>query len=64
MKPLLDVDYVELYARKLKQDNSFFKQQKKFIESQIKASHSLFERMFKGNFKLNARKYLRERGLI
>ena len=46
MKPKTDLDYVELYAEKLKKDNRLFKQQKKLIESQLKSSSSLFRNMF------------------
>lgn len=61
MKPRTDMDYVELYAKKLKEDNSLFRQQKKLIESQLKSSSSLFKNMFgKADFKENARKYLRK----
>ncbi len=59
-----DEDYVELYARRMKEDNSLFKQQKMLIESQLQASSSLFRKMFSGDFKTKARKYLREIGLI
>ena len=48
MKPLKKIDYVKLYAKRLKEDNSLFKQQKIFIESQFHASHSLFKNMFAG----------------
>jgi len=60
------LDYVEYYAELLRTDNSIFEQHKKFIESQYDASKSLFQNMFgKGKeFKINARKYLRQRGLI
>lgn len=65
MKPITNYDYVELYARKLKEDNSLFKQQKKFLEAQFKSSASLFSNWFVGkDFKTEARKYLRGRGLI
>ena len=60
-----DLDYVEFYAKKLKEDSTIFKQQKILIESQLKASSQLFKNMFgEKNFKQNARKYLREVGLI
>lgn len=59
-----DLDYVALYAEALKKDNALFEQQKMLIESQLTASSSLFTRMFKGNFKVNARSYLRRIGLI
>lgn len=65
MIPITDMDYVELYAKKLKEDNSLFKQQKMIIESQIKSSNSLFLNMFGNkNFKQNARIYLKSVGLI
>ena len=64
-KPLTDMDYVVIYADKLKQDNSLFAQQKILIESQLKASASLFENMFRGkDFKKSAREYLKERGIM
>ena len=64
--PMGDLDYVEIYAMKLREDNSFFVQQKKLIESQLYGSSSLFRNMFtEGNdFKINARKYLKKIGLI
>jgi len=64
-KAMTNLDYVELYAKKLKNDNSLFKQQKILIESQLKGSSSLFRNMFKGkDFKECARKYLKSVGLI
>jgi hypothetical protein len=65
MKIMTDLDYVELYAKKLKEDNSLFEQQKMLIESQLHSSASVFKNKFGDkNFKENARKYLREIGLI
>lgn len=65
MKIMNDLDYVELYAKKLKEDNQLFKQQKILIESQMHSSASIFKNMFGNkNFKENARKYLRKIGLI
>ena len=69
MKPpkklMTDLDYVEFYANQLKDNNELFKQHKKFIEAQFTASSSLFRNMFKGkDFKTEARKYLKEIGLI
>ena len=59
-RPKTDMDYVELYAERLKEDNSLFKQQKKLIESQLRGSSSLFRNMFgQTHFKENARKYLK-----
>ncbi len=64
--PKTDMDYIELYANRLKEDNSLFKQQKMLIESQMHASASLFRNRFgKGKeFKANARKYLKSVGII
>lgn len=59
-----DIDYVELYAKKLRKDHSLFAQQKRLIESQMHGSSSLFGRMFADNFKQNARRYLKEIGLL
>jgi len=64
--PIKDLDYVELYAEKLRKNCSLFKQQKKLIESQLHSSSSLFGDMWgEGEiFKLNARAYLKKIGLI
>lgn len=59
-----DLDYVELYAKKIKEDNGLFEQQKKLIESQLKSSSSLFRNMFSGDFKSKARRYLEQIGLV
>lgn len=59
-----ELDYVELYARELRQNHSLFDQQKRLIESQLKSSYSLFAGMFKDNFKDQARIYLKKIGLI
>ncbi|MAG07535.1 hypothetical protein CMI46_01850 [Candidatus Pacearchaeota archaeon] len=65
MIPITDLDYVKLYAERLKKDKSLFKQQKKLIESQMKSSSELAKKMFGENdFKLNARKYLRKLNLL
>jgi hypothetical protein len=60
------LDYVEFYANKLKEDNSFFNQQKTLVESQLKSSSSVFKKMFspEKKFKDNAREYLKNIGLI
>jgi len=65
MIPKTDLDYIEMYANKLKKDNSIFKQQKKIIESQLHSSSALFKKMFGSGktFKINARKYLKDIGL-
>lgn len=59
-----ELDYVELYAEKLREDSSLFEQQKKLIESQLQGSSSLFAGMFSSDFKAQARKYLQKIGLI
>ena len=63
--PIKNLDYVELYAEKLKNNPKLFEQHKMLIESQIFASRSLFEKMFgKKRFKENAREYLKDVGVI
>ena len=42
MRTFTKLDYVEMYANKLKEDNRLFAQQKMLIESQLKGSASLF----------------------
>jgi hypothetical protein len=59
-----DIDYVKLYAEKMRTDNSVFIQYRKFINSQYRASSSLFKNAFAGDFKNKARKYLKDVGLI
>lgn len=59
-----EIDYITLYAEILREDNSLFQQQKMLIESQMKASSSLFNKMFSADFKKNARIYLRKIGLL
>lgn len=64
--PVTDLDYVDLYAERLKEDASLFKQQKMLIESQLQSSSATFRNMCgKGEeFKINARRYLRAVGII
>lgn len=64
MHPKKDIDYVEFYAEHLKMDNRYFEHQKTFIESQMRASRSFFSGMLEGDFKANARAYLRKVGLL
>lgn len=65
MKPLTDLEYVEYYAKLLKKDPSLFQQQAQLITSQLQGSKSLFTNWFKGkDFKIEARKYLKGRGLV
>ena len=65
MKLMNDLDYVRLYSKKIKTNNSLFDQKKKLIESQLNASSSLFKKMFRNkNFKSDARKYLKSVGLL
>lgn len=60
------LDYIELYANKLKTDNTGFKQQKMIIESQMKSSSALFKKKFGTGkvFKANAKNYLKKIHLI
>jgi len=62
--PRTDMDYVRIFAEKLKNNNTLFLQHKKLIDSQIKASRQLISNSFgKGiKFKKKARKYLKQRG--
>ncbi len=63
--PKTDLDYVEIYAEKLKENPKFFKQQKELIDSQLIASSDLTKKRFsKENFKTEIRKYLLEIGLL
>jgi len=63
--PQTNLDYIEIYTENLKENSEFFKQQKMIIDSQIKSSRSFFNNLFKGkDFKTEARKYLKERGLL
>lgn len=66
LKIMTNRDYVRLYANKMKNDNKYFKQHKMLIESQLKASSSLFKNSFGvgEDFKTNARKYLKEIKMI
>jgi hypothetical protein len=61
---LKEIDYVRLYAERLREDNGLFEQQKRFLDGQYAASRSLFKNMFRKGFKRGARAYLRGRGLI
>ena len=63
--PQTDLDYVEFYASKMKEDNNLFEQQKNLIESQMKSSRAVFRNLFSdGDFKLNARNYLKKLGVL
>ena len=64
--PKSNMDYVEVYALNIKKNKKLFKDQKKFIESQIKGSSSIFLNSFgKGDiFKIRAREYLKQRQII
>ena len=65
MIPKTRLDYIVLYAEKLKEDNSLFRQQKMLIESQLRSSRQLFRNMFGtgAGFKINARRYLKKIGM-
>lgn len=66
MKPKTRMDYVKIYAEKLKDDNSLFRQQKVLIESQMRSSSQIFRSMFGDgkDFEKKAREYLRKVGMI
>ena len=65
MKVMDDIDYVELYAQKLKNDTRLFFQQKKLIESQLHSSSDIFKKFGVGKeFKKRAREYLKGIGVI
>ena len=66
MKPTTDMDYVELYAKKLSENNSIFEQHRKFINDRFRSSSILFRNMFGTGeeFKTNAREYLRKTGIL
>ncbi|VVB81323.1 Uncharacterised protein [uncultured archaeon] len=65
MKPTTDLDYVELYAKKLKNDKNLFQQQKILIESQLHSSRAVFSKFGTGDkFKAKAREYLKGTGLV
>lgn len=59
-----DMDYVIFYSTQLKNNASLFKQYKVFIESQIHASQQIFSSFKEKDFKSNARKYLKKRGIL
>ncbi len=59
------INYVELYAKSMKEDNKIFEQHQRLINSQIRSSILLFKETFKDkDFKEEARKYLKNVGLI
>lgn len=66
MKPTTDMDYVELFAKKLKEDKNLFQQQKTIIESQLHSSWEIFRKKFGTGeeFKAKAREYLRGTGFL
>lgn len=66
MKLVTDLDFVKFYARKMKEDSKVFEQQKMLIESQLENSKNVFRSLFGTgeDFKINARKYLGQMGLI
>ena len=58
--PKTDLDYVGIYAEKLKENPSLFRNQKELIESQLESSSALIKKRFSGkNFKTNARHYIK-----
>jgi len=64
MKFHKDEDYIVYYSNQLKNDSKLFSQHKKFLESQMEASRSLFSNIKRDSFKKFARVYLKGRGII
>jgi len=63
--PKTDLEYVEIYAEKLKENPKFFKQQKELIDSQLINSSALIKQRFsKENFKARIRDNLRKLGIL
>lgn len=63
--PKTDLDYIEVYAKKLIENQEFFKQQKELIESQLLSSSALTKQRFsKENFKAQVRAHLKEIGVF
>ncbi len=63
--PRTDLDYIEVYAKKLIENPKFFKQQKELIESQLSISSDLTKKRFsKENFKTQARAHLKKIGVF
>ena len=65
-KPKKNMDYVRIYAKALKENPRYFKQQRILINSQLKSSKALFRKIFGTgeNFKFKARKYLKNIGKL
>ena len=62
--PKTDLDYIVVYAEKLKENPKFFKQQKELIETQLSSSAALAKQRFsKENFKTEVRAHLKEIGV-
>ena len=62
---LRELEFIEYFAIKLRNDNRLFLLQKKLIESYLHSLHNYFKNKFGDkNFKENARKYLKKIGLI
>lgn len=63
--PKTDLDYIEIYAEKLRENPEFFKQQKELIDSQLSSSSELAKKRFsRENFKVQARAHLKEIGVF
>jgi hypothetical protein len=62
---LRELEFVESFAKRLKNDNSLFQLQKQLIESHLHSLDNYFKNKFGDkNFKENAREYLKKIGLI
>ena len=60
-----EMDYVGFYADSMKRDSRIFEQQKRFLESQMSSSASLFKNMLgTKDFERHARLYLARSGVL
>lgn len=60
------INFVKLFAQRLRENPSFFAQQKTLIDSQIQSSREIFRKRFGTGkkFKKNAREFLKNTGRI
>jgi len=63
---LNDLDFVIVFARMLREDNSLFEVHKRVVESHLDLLNYTFKNRFGSgeSFKKKAREYLRKRGLL
>ncbi len=57
--------FTKYFSQQLKENPLLFKEQGQFVDNHVQISNNLFIKHFgKENFEENARKYLRERGIL